>query len=172
MGEIVWEWFLKTKDGVLVKVQITKEGSNSYRFSEGVLPPSVKGLLVRKDFGTEEDAYAYAQENYIPGRRTQGWTIPALTQRRRFEQVDYGNFHVEGEHFAEKGWGIKVWRKDLTRNEQTRYAVLDGQFHRVAVVTMTSMHDRREVLEDLGVDPNVDPALREAVLHVIATWEG
>jgi hypothetical protein len=37
---------------------------------------------------------------------------------------------------------------------------------------MTSVHVRREVLEDLGVDPNVDPALKEAVLRVIATWEG
>ena len=170
MSEIVWEWFLKTKDGILVEVQVTKEGPNFYRFSEGILPPSVKGLLVRKDFGTEEDAYTYVQENYIPRRRTQGWTIPDLTPRRRFERSDYGDFHVEGENFGEKGWGIKAWRKGLTRNEQTRYAVLDGQFHRVAVVTMT--HVRREVLEDLGVDPNVDPALKEAVLRVIATWEG
>jgi hypothetical protein len=172
MSEIVREWFLKTKDGILVEVQVTKEGSDSYQFSEGFLPPSVKGLLVRKDFGTEEDAYRYVQENYIPGRRTQGWTIQDLVPRGRFEHGDYGDFHVEGENFAEKGWGIKAWRKGLTRNKHTRYAVLGGQFHRVSVATMRSVQARREVLADLGVDPNVDPALKEAVLHVIATWEG
>ena len=171
MRKIVWKWLLKTKDGILVEVQITREGPNSYRFSEGVLPPSVKGLLRRKDFDTEEDAYTYVQENYIPGRRTQGWTIVDPAPSRRFEQGDYGDFHVEGEDFGGKGWGIKAWRKRSTRNQQTRYAVIDGQFHKVAANTMASVHARRQVLEDLDVAPNVDPDLKEAVLHLIAKWE-
>jgi hypothetical protein len=77
MSQIVWEEFLE-KGGLLLSIQITEDGLNSFIFSEQTpLPPGVAGMEPRH-FKSKEDAVKYAEQNYIPGRRTQGWRLKEL----------------------------------------------------------------------------------------------
>ncbi len=74
MSSIVWDQSLE-KGGILLCIQITEDGPNSFTFSEqGPLPPGVAGMEPRS-FKTKNEAMRYAEENYIPGRRTQGWQL-------------------------------------------------------------------------------------------------
>jgi hypothetical protein len=75
MSEIVWEKLLE-KDGFGRFIQITEEGPNTFTFSEegAPSPPGEAGMGPRV-FKTKEEARKYAEENYIPGRRTRGWTL-------------------------------------------------------------------------------------------------
>lgn len=71
----MWEKLLE-KPGFAVFIQIAEEENpKTFTFSEeGSLPPG-ETLMGKKDFGTKDEAIKYAEENYIPGRRTRGWTL-------------------------------------------------------------------------------------------------
>jgi hypothetical protein len=74
MSEIVWDQSLE-KDGILLSIQIVKNGHSSFTLSEGrPLPPGVAGVEP-KHFQSKEEAMTYVEEHYIPGRRTFGWSI-------------------------------------------------------------------------------------------------
>lgn len=77
MTEIVWEEFLGINN-LLQCIQIVKDGLNSFTFSEQTpLPPGVAGIDSR-NFKSKEEAATFAEESYIPGRRSQGWTFKEL----------------------------------------------------------------------------------------------
>ncbi len=77
MSKIVWGKLLE-KDTFRLFIQVTKKGPDTFTFSEeGPLPPSMVGMEARS-FKTEKEAIEYAEGNYIPGRRTQGWRLKDL----------------------------------------------------------------------------------------------
>jgi hypothetical protein len=76
MSETIWDQCLE-RNGILLCTQIVKDRPKSFTFSEGrPLPLDVVGVEPRH-FGSKEEAVRFAEENYIPGRRTRGW-VPKL----------------------------------------------------------------------------------------------
>ena len=73
-SRIVWDKFLENRRFLLC-IQITEDGPSSFTFSEqGPLPQGMAGMDPR-NFKTQEEAIEYAEANYIPGRKTQGWKL-------------------------------------------------------------------------------------------------
>jgi hypothetical protein len=90
----------------------------------------------------------------------------------KVERDDQGSFHVRGTFDdGEKGWGIQVWLKGSNQDGPAdhRYRVLDGNFHHRT--DDQSLSTGKITVKDHGVDPDVDPEEKEAVLALIAKWE-
>lgn len=84
MREIIWEQCLEKNDRTLF-IQIEKINPHRFEFSEGVMPPGdprrgphFNFPMGPKRFSSAEAAMGYAESNYIPGRRTQGWMLKEI----------------------------------------------------------------------------------------------
>ena len=88
------------------------------------------------------------------------------------EQDEQAGFYVRGlTEDGQAGWGIQVWLKGSDRDgpEDHRYRVIHREFHRQSADQ--SLSTGLITVTDHGVDPNVDPDEKEAVLALIAKWE-
>jgi hypothetical protein len=72
LSVIVWDQIIEGK-GLLLGIQILQTGRSCFTFFEGgPLPPHVAGVQPR-DFQSKEEALAWVESNYLPGRKTFGW---------------------------------------------------------------------------------------------------
>lgn len=63
------------KNGRVLCVQTVQYGENHFELEEeGALPLGTSRLSSPRVFASEAEAVEYLENNYTPGRRTDGWT--------------------------------------------------------------------------------------------------